>query len=224
MPVTQFPTASQSIPLPPVLTDPALEPTTRLQLVLDAEKRAREEWEEIQRIADDIDPETNPDLLEQARKDIRNAYRRWFEISDQAVSLAEKTRRAKLELPRTHQYQTEYENLLIQFKEHYQEGGPQYDLLCERVAGLSIRLKQMEESGRDFSPTEYQQTNTSLLSFVNQLQRFTEATKQESISKETQAVAETLLQIMERHVSTTYPELWTRIVADVRRAMEGVAA
>lgn len=227
MSVINFPPGPDPQPtptLPEILRNPALDPEVRLQLVLDAEVRAREEWQDCARVADDIDPVTDPDMLENARKELRNAYRRWFEISQQAQDLGEKYRRAKLELPRTAQWEQQYQAMLADFDAQYAEGGPQYRLLAERVAGLTIRLRQMEASGRDFNQTEYNQTNASLLTFVNQLQRFTEAQKSETVSREAQAVAETLMGIMERHVAVTYPELWQRIVGDVRRALEGVGA
>lgn len=225
MPLIQFPPGADASPVPEfpeILHSPALDPEIRLQLVLDAEARARDEWQDCARVADDIDPVVDPDLLENARKELRNAYRRWYEISQQAQDLGEKYRRQKLELPRTAQWEEQYQQMLADFHAQYESGGPQYRLLSERVAGLSIRLKQMEASGRDFNQAEYNQTNASLLSFVNQLQRFTEAQKSETVSREAQAVAESLLAIMERHTAVTYPELWNRIVTDVRRAMEGV--
>jgi len=209
MPVINFPPGPDPTPapsLPEILANPALDPEVRLQLVLDAESRAREEWQDCARVADDIDPVTDPDLLENARKELRNAYRRWFEISNQAIDLGEKFRRAKLELPRTHQWETQYQEMLHDFAAQYEEGGPQYRLLCERVAGLTIRLRQMESSGRDFNQSEYNQTNASLLSFVNQLQRFTEATRTEAVSKEAQAVAEAIMAVVDRHISVTYPD------------------
>jgi len=225
MSVINFPPGPDPQPehsLPEILQNPALDPEVRLTLVIEAEQRAREEWQDCARVADDIDPVTDPDLLENARKELRNAYRRWYEISQQAQDLGEKFRRARLELPRTQVWEAQYQQMLHDFDAQYEQGGPQYKLLCERVAGLTIRLRQMEASGRDFNQSEYNQTNASLLSFVNQLQRFTEATRTEAVSKEAQAVAEVLMGIMERHVAVTYPELWQRIVGDVRRALEGV--
>jgi len=227
MPVINFPEGpNPTLPptLPEILSNPALDPEVRLTLVIEAESRAREEWQDQARVADDIDPVTDPDLLENARKELRNAYRRWYEISQQAQDLGERFRRQRLELPRTALWESQYQEMLSQFDAQYEQGGPQYRLLCERVAGLTIRLRQMEASGRDFNQSEYNQTNASLLSFINQLQRFTEATRTEAVSKEAQAVAETLMGIMERHVAVTYPELWSRIVTDIRRAMEGVGA
>lgn len=200
-----------------MLSDPALDPVYRLQMVLRAEERSREEWDEAILAEADVDP-SDWDLLENARKNIRNAYRRWFEISQQAHDLSEAVRKSKLEgSPRADPA------LVTSLKEQFQGGGPHYDLLCERVAGLHSRLKFMEASGRDFSPQEHATLNTQLLSYVNQLQKYTEAMKSETISKETQEAVEEVLRIVERHLGTTYLEVWHAVVVDVRRALEDAA-
>jgi hypothetical protein len=202
---------------PPVLDAAALDPAHRLQMVLKAEERAQEEWDESIRIEADIDP-VDFDTLENARKNVRNAYRRWFEISQQAHDLAEAVRKSKLEAPAPLD-----SKLLASLQEQFTGGGPHYALLCERVAGLHMRLQHMEASGRDFSPQEHATLNTQLLSYINQLQKYTEAMKSETISKETQEAVEEVLRIVERHLGTTYLEVWHAVVKDVRRALEDAA-
>lgn len=210
-------------PPPTIFDDPGLDPEQRLSLVLEALRRAKDEWDECCRIADDIDPELDPDLLEQARKNIRNAYRRWSEIADQAQNLSESLRRKTLELPNTVEFQEQYRLLLSQLKSQF-DGGPHYELLCERVAGLTVKLRQLEASGRSYAPAEHSQLNAQLLSYINQLQKYTESMKSESISRESQAVAEHLLGLVEKHCATTYPELYLAIMRDVRGALEAVRA
>lgn len=210
-------------PGPTIFDDPGLDPEGRLGLVLEALRRAKDEWDECCRIADDIDPEDDADLLEQARKNIRNAYRRWSEIADQAQSLSESLRRKTLELPNTAAFQTEYAALLQSLKDQF-DGGPHYELLCERVAGLTVKLRQLENSGRSYAPAEHSQLNAQLLSYINQLQKYTESMKSESISRESQAVAEHILALVEKHCSATYPELYLAIMRDVRGALEAVRA
>ena len=205
-----------------MLDDPQLDPSHRLSLVLEALARTREEWEQCERVADDIDPVDDPAGLEIARREVRNAYRRWFEISAQAADLAQLVRRTALEINSNAQWDRLRERILGDLKDQF-EGGPHYDLLCERVAGLSVRLKQMEASGRDFSPGEHAQLNAQLLSYINQLQKYTEAMKSESISREAQTVAENILQIVEKHCAVTYPELWLNVMRDVRAALESAA-
>jgi len=205
-------------PQPPVLSSERLDPVYRLQQVLRAEERAREEWDEASRIEADIDPTEDPDALETARKSIRNAYRRWFEISQQAADLSEKVRKAKLETA------ADNSQLIESLKAQFDGGGPHYNLLCERVAGLHTRLKAMETSGRDFSPSEHATLNNQLLGYINQLQKYTESMKSESISRETRDAVEEVLRIVERHLGTTYLEVWHIIVKDVRHALEDGAA
>jgi|SRR5215467_650223 len=205
-------------PQPPVLAAEGLDPVYRLQMVLKAEERAREEWDEAIRIEADIDPTEDPDALELARKNIRNSYRRWFEISQQAVDLSEKVRKAKLEVL------VDNSKLIQSLKDQFDGGGPHYDLLCERVAGLHSRLRAMEASGRDFTPSEHAQLNNQLLGYINQLQKYTESMKSESISRETREAVEEVLRIVERHLGTTYLEVWHIIVKDVRHALEESAA
>lgn len=222
MPISQFPQLPAAQPVqkrPEVLASAALDPEYRLKHVLEAERRAKDEWDDCTYRADDIDPEDDPDGLEQARKDTRNAYRRWFEISEQAQSLAEEVRRRTLELPENDAYaaafKEAYDPLVAQF-----DGGPHYRLLCERVAGLTVRLRQLESSGRDYAPSEHHQLNAQLLSYINQLQKYTEAMKSETISRESQAVAEAILGIVEHHIASSQPDLWLMVMRDVRSALE----
>jgi hypothetical protein len=220
MPVVRFPDGASPPPRgPAVLDDPALDPAVRLQHILDALQRAEEEWQALQTHADDLDPVDEADLLESVRKDVRAAYRRWYEISQQAAQMAEQVRRTALELRAAQDWEGQRTQLLRKLQAQF-EGGPHYDLLCERVSGLHVRLQQMEASGRDFSPAEHATLNAQLLGYVNQLQKYTEALKSESISKEAQSVAESILQIVEKHCATSYPELWLHVMRDVRASLE----
>lgn len=230
MPVTQFPgpalpapSAPEILPRAASLHAEALDPEYRLKHVLQAERRAKDEWDDAQYRADDIDPEDDPDGLEQARKEIRNAYRRWFEISEQAQSLAEEVRRRTVELPTDDRYQQACASVMAPLIEQF-DGGPHYRLLCERVAALTVRLQSLEHSGRDFAPSEHKALNDQLLSYINQLQKYTEAMKSETISKESQAVAEAILGIVEHHIAASQPDLWLLVMRDVRGALEGRAA
>lgn len=226
MPLSRFPGNGKGHPPPPgpppVLGDPSLDPAVRLKVVLEQAHRLHEEWEESQRVADDIDPTDDPEALQLARRAIRDAYRRWYEVSGQAASLADEVRKAHLEAPTASEWDHAHAELMASLKEQF-EGGPHYDLLCERVAGLHVRLKRMEASGRDVPASEHAQVNAQLLGYINQLQKYTEAMKSESISREAQTVAEEILQLVEKHCAVTYPELWLTIMRDVRSALEQAA-
>lgn len=194
-----------------------------MKLILGHEQRLKEEWEDAQRSSDDIDPQDDPDQLALAQRHVRDAYRRWYEVSNQAQEMAERLRRSALENPAISDWDKAHQTLLHELREQF-SGGPHYDLLCERVAGLHVRLKRMEASGRDVSPSEHAQINAQLLGYINQLQKYTEAMKSESISKEAQGVAEEILSLVEKHCAVTYPELWLTIMRDVRSALESAAA
>jgi len=64
--------AVASPPAPSIFDDPDLDPELRLRRVLEAQRRAHDEWDEACRLADDIDPEDQPDELEMARRNVRN--------------------------------------------------------------------------------------------------------------------------------------------------------
>jgi alkylation response protein AidB-like acyl-CoA dehydrogenase len=202
------------------LSDPSLDPLARLGVALQQLARARTEWEDACSVADEIagDGPDRRDELEQARIIVRAAYKRWSEIGKEAEQLAAQAHRAKP----ADDWQKVAEEKLRELQEQF-DGGPHYDLLCERVAGLHVRLKQMEASGRDYPAAEYAYLNQQLLGYINQLQRYTEAMKTESISREAQGVAEKILQVVERNLATSHPELWRGVVRDVRQALESAA-
>lgn len=221
MPIVLF--KDGTAPEPSIFDDPSLDPEQRLKHVLEAQRRAFDEWDEACRVSDDIDPVDQPDELENARRNVRNAYRRWSEIADQSQMLSEHLRRTKLEIPDTEAFKTEYDHVLAELQGQF-DGGPHYRLLCERVAGLHVRLKQMETSGRAYAAAEHSALNSQLLSYVNQLQKYTESMKSENITKESQAVAEAILALVEKHLSASQPDLWNAIMKDVRGALEASRA
>lgn len=219
VPVVRFPGSNE--PKSGPLADPSLDPNARLKVVLRELQRSREEWERtcaaldgLEEI-DDVDHKT----LATARAMVRSSYDRWATIAAQADTLATDMRRAA---PLRTEYEQLYEEKLSELKEQF-DGGPHYDLLCERVAGLHTRLKMMERSTHEFPLIEHARLNQQLLSYINQLQKYTEAMKSEQISAEAQGVAEKLLMIVEKSLATSYPELWHTVMRDVRVALESAA-
>lgn len=150
-----------------------------------------------------------------ARASVRTTYARWHKLTEDADDLAERCRRGRTSID----YAKLYNETLRQLREEF-DGGPHYELLCERVAGLHVRLKEMEGVGRAYPPQEHARLNAQLLAYVNQLQKYTETMKSESISREAQGVAEKLLMIVEKNLATSYPELWRSVMREVRLALE----
>jgi hypothetical protein len=202
------------------LADPNLDPLARLEVVLHQLARARAEWESAVAETDAAEEYDAPaDVLEKARAAVRVAFERWSVVAAQADELALDARRAK---PLDQDYEKVYRQTLKDLQEQF-DGGPHYDLLCERVAGLHVRLKRMEASNREYPAADHARLNQQLLGYINQLQKYTESMKSESISREAQSVAEKILMIVEHHLATSYPELWHGVMREVRSALESAA-
>lgn len=206
------------------LADPNLDLAARLVLVLQALAMARAELTEAQATLAALEQDGAAEgpqgrrKIATARAAVRTAYVRWHELTKDADELAERCRRARTSTD----HGKLYAETLRQLREEF-DGGPHYELLCERVAGLHVRLQEMEQAGRAYPPTEHARLNAQLLAYVNQLQKYTETMKSESISREAQGVAEKILMIVEKNLATSYPELWRGVMREVRLALEQAA-
>jgi hypothetical protein len=220
----RFPTQTPELPQATVeaVSSPALDPTLRLQVVLEELDRAKLDLDRARYKVDEIPPGTPPDVIEQMLQRQRVAYRRWFDIQHQATSLEQEARRRQLESLQLfrHHYEQTYQDLF----EHYGDLGPQYRLLVERLAAVDARIKVLDQSTRDVPTDELMEMNKLHTQLLNQLQRYTEATKTESLTRQTQETIQSLMIIVEHRVAPANPQLWREIVHDVRTAVEQLAA
>lgn len=199
-------------------SDPAIDPTERLKTVISEVKRAYEDLERSRFLADSLPSGTPDDVLQDFERRTRNAYRRWYDAQHQAVQLEQETRRRKLESLSL--YMRTYEDTRQSLMAEYGDLGPQYRMLVERMAAVDTRIKIVERSGRDVDPGEFSEMHKTHLSYVNQLQKFTEAQKTESLSKQTQDTVAAVMVIIEHRIAGENPQLWREIVGDVRKAIE----
>jgi len=199
-------------------SDPAIDPTERLKTVLSEVRRAREDLDRCRYLADTLPSGTPDDIILDYERRTRNAYRRWYDAQAQAVGLEQETRRRKLESLTL--YMRAYEGTLDSLLSEYGDLGPQYRLLVERMASVDTRIKIMERSGRDIETSELEALHKLHLSYLNQLQKYTEAQKTESLSKQTQDTVSAVMVIIEHRLAATNPGLWREIVGDVRKAIE----
>lgn len=199
-------------------SDPALDPTERLKTVISEVKRAHEDLDRCRFQADTLPSGTPDDVVMDYERRTRNAYRRWFDAQRQAADLEAETRRRKLESLSlyTQQYEDTRRGLLAE----YGDLGPQYRMLIERMAAVDTHIRIMERSGRDVDPGEFSELHKTHLAYVNQLQKYTEAQKTESLSKQTQDTVSAVMVIIEHRLANTNPTLWREIVGDVRKAIE----
>jgi hypothetical protein len=231
-------TSEGASPSPPAIVPPhqladgQLDPTLRLETILGMCRRAYEEYQEACVVADTFGAGMMPDgtdandlldALNRVRGEVRRTYQRWFELTAQARKAEDEVRKRKLERPLDGPWLSSYEKLRTSLREEYKGLGPHYELLCDNCAAISIKLRQMEASGRDYDSGEYTELHKLYLSYINQLQKYTEAIKSESINRQTQDVAEKLIQIFERHFGAGYPVEWNQAVLEIRQKIEGAA-
>jgi hypothetical protein len=217
----QFPSSSN---IPQATLDavqsPLLDPTERLNTTLEELSRAHLELERCRYEADGIPPGTPPDAIEAVLRKQRTAYRRWFEIQQQATTLESEARRRQLES--LHLYKTRFQQTYDDLYAQYGDLGPHYRILVERAAAIDARINIIENSGRDLPTDELVELNKLHTSLVNQLQRYTEATKTESLTRQTQETIQQLMIIIEHRVAPSNPTLWREIVHDVRTQVEAI--
>ena len=199
-------------------SDPAIDPTERLKTVLSEVKRAREDLDRSRYLADTLPSGTPDDVIQDFERRTRNAYRRWYDAQHQAVALEQETRRRKLESLSL--YMRQYEDTRQSLMAEYGDLGPQYRMLVERMAAVDTRIKVMEHSGRDVEPAEFEGLHKTHLSLINQLQKYTEAQKSETLTKQTQDTVAAVMIIIEHRIAGENPQLWREIVGDVRKAIE----
>lgn len=106
-------------------------------------------------------------------------------------------------------------DVLAGLHESYHGKGAQYDLLCTRLASVTVMIDQLEDSPTSIDPSQYEKLVTAQTHLINQLQKFTEATKSETIRSEVQEAIVRMMVIVEHHVAPTYPQLWNTITQDV---------
>ena len=199
-------------------SDPAIDAVERLKTVISEVKRSKEDLDRSRYLADSLPSGTPDDVIQDAERRTRNAYRRWYDAQHQAVVLEQETRRRKLESLSL--YLRQFEDTRDHLLREYGDLGPQYRMLVDRMAAVDTRIHVMERSGRDVDPSEFSELHKTHLSYVNQLQKYTEAQKSETLNKQTQDTVSAVMVIIEHRIANTNPQLWREIVGDVRKAIE----
>lgn len=103
--------------------------------------------------------------------------------------------------------------------DEYGGRGPQYELLCEMLADLSYQRQQSRGSGRDVSIQEMVALNQAVINTIGQLQKYTESTKSESLSKDRNELGAALMAVIESLVRPSQPQLWTKILSEVKHRL-----
>lgn len=133
--------------------------------------------------------------------------------------IKDEARKRMLEIPSGPAAEAAIKDIERKLLVQYGDLGPHYRILCGRLAEMVYRAEVQRGSGRDLPTTEMLGLNDAILKTINQLQKFTESTKSESLSKDRDALAVALLGVIERIVAPQAPNLWAAIVVGVQRAL-----
>lgn len=136
-------------------------------------------------------------------------------VWDGEVAKAEDTLRQMVLERQTEEIRAEGEAVYQDLISQYDGLGPHYNALCRRVAELHVRIEQANRSGRIVSSDEFTRMSDAYLRAVNQLQKYTETTKSESVSKETQEIVKAALRVVEDIVAPQAPQLWMKALRAV---------
>ena len=109
------------------------------------------------------------------------------------------------------------EEVYQEYLEQYENLGPQYEHLCQQAAIITVRIEQMNASGRAVPHEEFAKMQDTYIKVISQLQKYTESTKSESISKDTIEMVKALLKIGEGIVGEKAPRVWEEYVRAVAR-------
>lgn len=112
------------------------------------------------------------------------------------------------------------ENELYKHMTHtYGGNGPAYEMLCRQLAEIRTRVEQVRASGRDIPPEEFDRIHKLQVSVIAQIQKHTETTKSETLTRDVNAAALAILHLIESEVADEYPTLWVRIVNRVQQRL-----
>lgn len=132
-----------------------------------------------------------------------------------AVGEAEDRLRKLLSEGQTQDSIVRVEEVYQQYLEQYQGLGPQYAHMCKQAAIITVRIEQMNSSGRSVPHDEFSKMQDTYIKVISQLQRYTESTKSESISKDTIEMVKALLKMGEGIVGEKAPLVWNEYVKAV---------
>ena len=207
-----------------VLAMPGLQPLQRLR-----------DLQEVRAHAKDVLSASAQELRGDAEGDVPSAaaterynklWKHFLEIEKEIAELADVVRKEEMERSgarASKEWRERRETLYQNFLEQYDSLGPVYETLCAQLADVRVRIEQSQVSGRNVPIEEFTKMNQAQIQIIGQLQKYTEATKSESISKEAQELAKHILEIVEQEIAQESPHLWQRIVQALRKKITAVA-
>lgn len=148
---------------------------------------------------------------------------------DKAVREAEDTLRQMALERQTEDARQKGEEVYAHLLSQYDGLGPHYQVLCRRLAETVVRMEQANASGRIVTADEHARMTDQYVRLIGQLQKYTETTKSEAVSKEAQSYVRAAVKVLEEVVAPVQPQLWARALRTLERKIgakqrdEGVA-
>lgn len=192
---------------------------SRFRLRLDAQMRSVEFNEDLLRSVQAESEVPGFTISEAYIIKLDRAQRAYDASCKRLESLEDQARKHLLEKSSGPAAQAEIAAIKQRLIDEYGGRGPQYEILCGMLADLEYQRAQTRSSGRDVVITEVVALNQAVLSTINQLQKFTESTKSESLSKDRNELGVALMTIMEKHFLATQPQLWAKALAEVKQRL-----
>lgn len=194
----------------------ALSQNNALVELRNAERAAKDLYDDavVRASPDPRNPNAVPPAA--AYEKARSAWRLWVEAREELRREEDSARRRELEGQRSDSARERIEHLTQVLISQYDGLGPQYELMCRSLAEVRVRREQVSQSGRDITSDEFAKLAELEIRIVGQIQKHTEATKSESLSKEAKEMALAVLRHVERVVAPRNPRLWRDVVQEVK--------
>ncbi len=161
---------------------------------------------------EDGKPVLSPRDMASCMKTIRSR----MEMVDHANKIQDQARQRLIEAPAFTQYDDFFNEAKAELMEEYGDLGPQYRVLVDQLATLLTHQRLIQRSGRAVPLHEHMNLADKVRTLLNQLQRYTESTKQEITSEEANNLARRFLEVVERR-TREQPQLFLDIVHDVKQ-------
>lgn len=145
----------------------------------------------------------------------RETQKLWMQTTEQLRAYDEKISAKQLEETRAAEVRIRRTEIVDALSEQYGQLGPQYKILVDRLAGVESYLRVMEEAAVIDNVDRYLELSKTSVNLVNQLQKYTEATKLPQLQSAREEGAAIVLRLLEVHLAPSQPQLYQRIVGEI---------
>lgn len=192
----------------------------RYRLRLEAAQRQREHAEDMLRSVQAESDAASFTMSDAYLTRLSSASRLFDAACRTETRLEDEARKRLLEMPAGPAAIAEIESRTQKLLREYGDLGPHYEILCKQLAGLDYQRDMQMRSGRDIPTEEVVKLNDGIIRTIGQLQRYTESSKSETLSKDRDQLALALLDIGEKIFATQAPAAWSAYILAIKRRLQ----